>query len=74
MIDSTQDKHDNGATPSKQKRTVTTHRVSGGFICNDREPKVVNPQVHWAGAGSYWHWTSLDNIESNRSFKNDKSI
>lgn len=50
-----------------RKQTVTVSSVHGGFIDRDREVKVVDPTVNWAGTGGYWRWTSVVNIEGNRA-------
>lgn len=72
MVNSTATKNDHGPTEAAKKRTITVHRVSGGFIDHDRGIRISNPEVHWAGTGGYWHWTSLDNIESNIAKKMTK--
>lgn len=65
MIQSTHPDFDEGAIASKRAQTITVHRVSGGYIDKDRETCVEDPQVHWAGTGGYWRWTSLSEIKEN---------
>lgn len=48
-------------------QTVTVHRASSGFYsdwsASDHGPWSPG-QVHWAGAGGYWRWVSLDELQS----------
>lgn len=53
-------------TVSLRKQTVTVRSVHGGYVDKDRETKIVDPTVKWSGAGSYWRWTSIANIEENK--------
>lgn len=50
-----------------RKQSVKVSSIHGGYIDRDREVKVVDPSVNWAGTGGYWRWTSVANIEGNKA-------
>lgn len=61
-IHSTHPDFESKGRKSTRKQTVKVHQVHGGFVDHERGVYIVNPHVTWAGAGSYWKWTSLGNI------------
>ena len=57
---------------AQRARVVTLDSVFEGYIDNHRgrkwvderhAPAVVQARVHWAGAGGYWRWTDIENVE-----------
>lgn len=63
LVHSTHPDFDQAGKIAARKQTVTVHQVHGGFIDHDRGVRVVDPEVKWAGASTYWKWTSLANVE-----------
>lgn len=56
----------NPAVPSEgrqiRRRTrVSVHRVSCGYVDFRGHPRVVAPEVIWAGGRGYWRWTAAAN-------------
>lgn len=54
--------------PLSRQQVVLLHRVSPGFVFEDR---VTNPSVTWAGAGGYWRWTDANNVTAITSGENE---
>jgi hypothetical protein len=57
---------------AQRARVVTLHSVDKGYIdhhlgrkwTDERHaPVVVQARVDWAGAGGYWRWTDIENVE-----------
>lgn len=60
---------------SKRVREVTIHRVDKGYISSDdfesiiKRGGVIDTEyfrqacIYWAGAGGYWCWTDVNNVE-----------
>ncbi|WP_432263396.1 hypothetical protein [Cupriavidus sp. TMH.W2] len=50
----------------KRRQLVTVVSVDRGYLDfsePSRNPKIVQGRVHWAGAGGYWRWTDINNVE-----------
>lgn len=65
-VNSYHSKHDSGPKESVRKQMVRVDHVIGGFIDSYEGYRAVAPQVRWAGAGGYWHWTSPEYVEFNQ--------
>ncbi len=51
---------------TQRSQVVTIHAVYQGYVntlADPRQPEVVQGKVHWAGAGGYWRWTDINNVE-----------
>jgi hypothetical protein len=47
-------------------RIFTVHDFNAGYVDrfeDSQHPKVVQARVTWVGAGGYWRWTDIDNVE-----------
>ena len=66
VIFSTSPKMSCDGTVAGRDQVVTVHSMDQGFVVDEGrrgKPDVRQGCVHWAGAGGYWRWTELTNIE-----------
>jgi hypothetical protein len=51
--------------PNGVNRKIRVRSVHQGYIdySGMSQGEVRNPTVHWAGTGSYWYWTDINNVE-----------
>jgi hypothetical protein len=60
-----------GGKVNTLNRKIKVDYVNSGYIdiyslygfSDDSEKSVRNGQVNWAGAGGYWFWTDINNVE-----------
>jgi hypothetical protein len=50
---------------NKLNRNIRAHHVIRGYvdICGMADTAVRNVSINWAGAGCYWYWTDINNVE-----------
>ncbi len=57
--------HPQGDRRAGRSYVVEVHDVTAGYDYTDRRGERLHkpPQVCWVGAGGYWHYTDLENVE-----------